>query len=116
MPDWKKFGSERLQLKGIHPQREMELIEDLAQQLEDIYQEALRNGNDSAEASVIAEQHIPDWEIFSTELNKFQHRHQEEWNAAFLQQNESWTSVREPEQFVKPGFRQILAEFLQDLL
>jgi hypothetical protein len=64
MRDWKSFVQERLQLDGILPARQIEIMEDVAQQLEGVYQEALRNGLTESQAEATAEQHVLDWENF----------------------------------------------------
>ncbi|HEU5450433.1 MAG TPA: ABC transporter permease [Terriglobales bacterium] len=61
MPDWKQYVRENLRLKGVQAEREAEVVEDLAQQLEDAYGEALARGSSDKEAAREAQQHIPDW-------------------------------------------------------
>lgn len=68
MPDWKQFVRERLKLTKLAPSREAEIVEDVAGQLEEAYREALRRGAAEAEACIAAEQHIPDWKAFVTEI------------------------------------------------
>jgi len=59
-----------LHLHGLRPDREAELIEDLAQQLEDAYREALAGGMAEANAVAFARQHVPDWDSLSRELQR----------------------------------------------
>ena len=41
MPDWRQYVRQNLRLSGLRVEREAEVIEDLAQQLEDAYAEGL---------------------------------------------------------------------------
>src|SRR5262245_45670000 len=70
MPDWKAYVRERLQLNSQHPQKEEEIIEELAVQLEEIYTDSLREGNSEADAMIAAESHISDWSIFARQLRE----------------------------------------------
>ena len=45
MPDWKKEIRERLAALRLAPTREAEIAEELAQYLEDCYEEMLANGS-----------------------------------------------------------------------
>ena len=51
MPEWTKYIRQNLHLHGLRPDREAEIIEDLAQQLEDAYREALAGGMAEADAA-----------------------------------------------------------------
>jgi putative ABC transport system permease protein len=68
MPDWKPYIRQNLRLRGVRPARESEIVEDLAQQLEEAYREALAGGMGEAEASASARRHIPDWDALNREL------------------------------------------------
>ena len=70
MPEWTKYIRQNLHLHGLRPGREAEIIEDLAQQLEDAYREALASGMAEAEAAALARQHVPDWDAFNRELQR----------------------------------------------
>ena len=73
MPEWTKYIRQNLHLHGLRPGREAEIIEDLAQQLEDAYREALASGMAEAEAAALARQHVPDWDAFNRELQRLPH-------------------------------------------
>jgi putative ABC transport system permease protein len=64
MPDWKEFVRRNLPAGRLKRECEDELIDDLAQQLEDIYQEALAGGASEPEAADQAQRQIPDWDTF----------------------------------------------------
>jgi predicted permease len=68
MPEWRAYVRERLPALACAPAREAEIVEELAQQLQDIYDAALRAGASprAAEARVRAE--IPDWQALARDL------------------------------------------------
>ncbi|RPJ71485.1 MAG: hypothetical protein EHM24_12220, partial [Acidobacteria bacterium] len=68
MPDWERYVRARLALSGLRPERERRIIRELAASLEDIYQDALRNGTTPEEAEQAAFSHIEDWERLSADL------------------------------------------------
>jgi len=69
MRDWTKYVRENLRLPMLRPEREAEIVEDLARQLDDAYREALDSGLTEAEAQTRAEQHITDWDALQRELS-----------------------------------------------
>src|SRR5436305_296480 len=68
MLDWTDYVRQNLRLGALQPARESEIIEDIAQQLEDVYQEALDSGLSESEAADRARDHISDWKAFSNEV------------------------------------------------
>jgi putative ABC transport system permease protein len=68
MPDWVKYVREHLPLPKCPPAREGEIIEEIAQQLDDVYQESLHSGLSEWEAFLAAEQHISDWPALASDL------------------------------------------------
>ncbi len=58
---WSSFVREHLRLSGVRPEREAEIVEDLARQLDDAYREALAWGPQKPRACAVAERHISDW-------------------------------------------------------
>ena len=74
MPDWKQFVRERLQLPQLAPTRAAEIADDLAQQLDEAYREALRRGAAEPEARRAAEEHVPDWSGFAREILRNEQR------------------------------------------
>ncbi len=59
MPDWKQYVRERLPRMGLNAAREAEVVEELAQLLEDRYEEARAEGCDHAAAFVRATAKFP---------------------------------------------------------
>jgi predicted permease len=70
MPDWSEYVRERLRLRGFRPEREAEIVEEVARQLEDAYSEALRLGANDLQASEIAKRHISDWTALANALQE----------------------------------------------
>lgn len=70
MPDWLKYVRERLPLTGCPPEREAQIVEELAEQLEEAYQEALRLGVSDEDACSAARQHVSDWAKLADDLKR----------------------------------------------
>ena len=68
MPDWTAYVRRNLSLPGLRPEHEEEIVEDLAQQLEQAYEEALHGGADESQAQALACQHISDWSVLAKAL------------------------------------------------
>lgn len=68
MPDWMAYVRQNLRLPTLQPGREAQIVEDLAQQLGESYQEALSSGISEREAYDRACRHISDWSELSEEL------------------------------------------------
>jgi putative ABC transport system permease protein len=67
-PDWKKYVRQHLNLPPLQPGSEAQIIEEIAQQLEDAYRDELAGGATEAESEERARQHISDWAQFSEEI------------------------------------------------
>jgi hypothetical protein len=62
MRDWSQYVRQHLSLLDCRPEREAEVVEELAQQLDDAYQEALQAGLDErGDAFLAATRHVSDW-------------------------------------------------------
>ncbi len=70
MPDWKRGVRENLDLCGLEPVRQSEIVEDLAQQLDDAYQDGLARGMSDDQAAAFAWSQCPDWPGLSRELRQ----------------------------------------------
>ncbi len=68
MPDWLKYVREHLSLPKCPLAREEEIIEEIAQQLDDVCLESLHSGLSEQEAFLVAEQHISDWAALANDL------------------------------------------------
>jgi hypothetical protein len=70
MPDWIAYVRGNLRLRGFRPEREAEIVEEVARQLEDAYTEALRLGSSHERAREAAQGHISDWNVLARELGE----------------------------------------------
>lgn len=68
MPDWIKYVRQHLSFPGTPPEREAEMVEELAQQLDDAYREGLQSGLSEPEALLAAERHVCDWPALANDL------------------------------------------------
>jgi predicted permease len=68
MPDWKRYVREHLPPLQLDPEREMEIVEELAQHLEAVYEEALANGASERKAYELAAALFADWRLLECEL------------------------------------------------
>jgi predicted permease len=68
MTDWRAYARERLPKLGLRPEREAEIIEELAQQLEGAYSEACAAGVSEEAAHSAAAAQIPDWAKLAKEI------------------------------------------------
>src|SRR6185436_4653413 len=72
MPDWKKEIRERLAGLRLAPTREAEIVEELAQYLEDCYEELLAGGSTEADAWAGTIANLDDSEVIAHELNSIE--------------------------------------------
>ena len=70
MPDWVKFVCEHLSLRDCPGDCQAQIVEEIAEQLEDAYQEALRPGVSEEEAFEAACRHVPDWRALAQDLQR----------------------------------------------
>ena len=68
MPSWVEYVREHLSLPNCRPEREAQIVEELAQQLDDAYQEALESGLSEQEAFSAATRHVCDWPALANDL------------------------------------------------
>ena len=68
MRDWKEYVRSRLPRMRVRPEREIEIVEELAAQLEQTYQEARRAGDDDPEAAKKAMAQMPDGDRLALEI------------------------------------------------
>lgn len=77
MLDWVQYVRRHLALPGLNAEREAEIVEVLAHQLEDAYRDALARGDSEQQAAAHAREQIPDWESFAAELRQAERRHRQ---------------------------------------
>ena len=68
MPEWRAEIRARLASLRLRPERETEIVEELAQHVEDRYREALAAGHDDARAAEIAAAELENAEVLGREL------------------------------------------------
>ncbi|HLW97506.1 MAG TPA: ABC transporter permease [Candidatus Acidoferrales bacterium] len=112
MRDWKKYVRENLPALGLSGAREHEIVEELAQQLDEAYSEALARGAGVAEAEGRALGQIPDWNALAREI-----RRAEQSAAAKLAEcaPENWHVAVQEENLRKRRGGNMIVDLLQDL-
>jgi len=70
MPDWPQYVRQNLRMSGSRVEREAEVIEELGQQLEDAYAEALNRGLSPSQAEAAAKRHIADWSALAKQVER----------------------------------------------
>lgn len=68
MPDWKSLVRRHLKLPPLHNQRAERIVEEIAGQLEDLYQEALREGPSPRKAVRAAFAQVENWDELSARI------------------------------------------------
>jgi hypothetical protein len=68
VPDWVEHVSSRLGELGLEPGREAEIVAELAQHLEEIYQELRGQGLSDVEAAERALRNVSDWAAFRCDI------------------------------------------------
>ncbi len=74
MPDWKPEIAKRLSSLRLGPQREAEIVEELAQHLDDRYADAIASGASEAEAHRAALDELSDDELLASGLGRVERR------------------------------------------
>ncbi len=74
MPDWKEEITKQLAGLNLSPAREAEIVEEVAQHLEDRYRELLAGGATEAEARRIALEEISEEELLAKGLERVEHQ------------------------------------------
>lgn len=70
MPDWKKEIRNRLAAANLSPAREHEIVEELTQHLDDVYEQAIKNGATKEEAYRAALRQLSDSNLLARELRR----------------------------------------------
>lgn len=72
MPDWSEYVRSRLPRLDVPPEREAEIIEELALQLEAAYDASLATGASDDEAQSRAQAEVSDWDAFARTLMRIE--------------------------------------------
>jgi predicted permease len=105
---WISFLREHLRVRGLRPEREAEIVEDLARQLDDAYREALAMGANENEARAAAERHIADWDVLNKEIAESETRK--------MAQITQWQQRAEERDLRKRGRFTWITDIRQDVL
>ncbi len=68
MPDWSLYVRRRLPPLRVSPERESEIVAELAQQMEQAFQASLRGGASQTEALQRARTQFPNWDTLAAEI------------------------------------------------
>ena len=68
MPDWKDYVRKNLPPLTLGPERELEMVDEMAQHLEAVYEESLAGGASEQDAYRRAASHVKDWQLLECEL------------------------------------------------
>src|SRR5580698_2748053 len=112
MRDWKKFVRDHLPPLGLSGAREQEIIEEIAQQLEDAYSENITRGISPAEAETRATAQISDWNALAQEIRKADQPIAEIVSATVP---EEWREAMREENVRKRRGGNFMADFWQDI-
>jgi predicted permease len=112
MRDWKQFVREHLPPLGLSGAREQEIVEEIAQQLEDAHAEAISRGATDAEAGAHAAAQIPDWNLLAQKIRLATAPITAHVSASIP---ENWREVMHEENIRKRRGGNMFADILQDL-
>ena len=73
MPDWHAFVRSQLPRLACSAEREAAIVEEIAEQLQDIYEDAARRGLSAGEADALARSEIADWAALARDLMAAEH-------------------------------------------
>jgi putative ABC transport system permease protein len=106
--DWKAFVRGKLSLPGLKGNRERDIIDEVASQLEDVYQDCLSRGMSDSEAEAAVDAHIPDWDSFAKDLLKAERSRRRA-------KGDQWAETSSEALRARGGRWIPLADFVQDL-
>src|SRR5687768_13902676 len=72
MPDWRRYVRDRLPPLDVPPHREIEIVEELAAQLEATYERERSRGASRRQATQRAEAEVPDWHALAHTLGSIE--------------------------------------------
>jgi predicted permease len=110
MSEWIAYVRARLRLSGLRAEREVEVVEDLARQLEDAYADALARGAAEPDARSAAHQHISDWQTLGRDVER-----SERWKESRMTEGQPAVSTRNAAPG-RPALVAIGSDVLQDVI
>ncbi len=108
MPDWKRYLRARLTLPEMKGHRDERMMSELADYLEDLYQEALSRGATAAAAAAEVERRLGDADLAAFELTRSEPSH-------FRARMRRWIEGREESLRSHDGRRRHLGDLLREL-
>jgi putative ABC transport system permease protein len=112
MRDWKQFVREHLPPLGLSGAREQEIVEEIAQQIEDAYSEVISRGLARQQADAHAIAQIPDWNLLAQEIRRAE---QPIANEIASRVPQEWREALHEEHFRKHRGGNMFADLLQDI-
>jgi len=94
MRDWRAYVEERLDLSALEERRQWRIVEELAEQLEDVYRETLAGGVSERDAEATAAALVPDWEALAASLASGARVHRRAAPDRALEVSEGWLRRR----------------------
>src|SRR5579862_1225837 len=112
MRDWRQYVREHLPRLNLSGAREQEIVEELAQQLDEAYTEALARGASHVEAEAHAFAQIKDWNALAQEISRAETPVAERIAAGVP---DNWREAAREENLRKHRGGDMLADLFQDL-
>jgi predicted permease len=84
MPDWRTYVREHLPALGVGPERENEIVAELALQLDQAYSDASARGASDAEARAQALNQFRNWDDLAREIGRAEHPVSSRWFSGAL--------------------------------
>jgi hypothetical protein len=112
MLDWKQYVREHLPPLELSGVREQEIVDELAQQFEDAYSEAISRGLMREQAEAHAASQISDWNALAHEIRKADQPIAEILNATVP---EDWREAMREENFRKRRGGNFMDDLWQDV-
>lgn len=70
MRDWRRYVRDHLPIDDLRARRALDMVDELASQLEDVYGAAVAQGASEQDADARARRHIEDWDALAAELRR----------------------------------------------
>lgn len=110
--DWKKYVRKHLPPLALIGAREQEIVEEIAQQLDDAYCEAVSRGLTSEQAEAHAFAQIPDWNLLARDIQRAEQPVKTEITAHVPPE---WRHAMHEENFRKRRGGNMFADLFQDI-
>jgi predicted permease len=110
--DWKEYVREHLPPLGLSGAREQEIVEEIAQQIEDAYSDAVARGLTLAKSEAHALAQISDWSALAEEICRAEHSVTEKISARVP---ENLRDAMREENFRKRRGGNMFADLIQDM-